>query len=92
MAPEPHPNSAKQLPFGDCHGNLALAETKVKKDLPRGQATVAARQFCFASEGAERVAGNKMALNVERIVDGCQSASKIGSELTFDEVEAPVWL
>ncbi len=24
----------------------------------------------FASQGAERVAGNKMALNVERIVDG----------------------
>jgi hypothetical protein len=24
----------------------------------------------FASESAERVAGNKMALNVERIVDG----------------------
>ena len=52
---------------GCCHGNLALAERKSE-----GLGSSSGRRRClpilqrFASEGAERVAGNKMALNVER--------------------------
>jgi hypothetical protein len=43
-----------------------------QKGSARVQAAVAARQALqrFPSEDAERVAGNKMALNAERIVDG----------------------
>ena len=53
-----------------CHGNLALAERKSE-----GLGSSSRRRRClpilqrFASEGAERVAGNKMALNVERVMD-----------------------
>jgi hypothetical protein len=53
-----------------CHGNLALAERKSE-----GLGSSSGRRRClpilerFASEGAERVAGNKMALNVERVMD-----------------------
>jgi len=55
---------------GCCHGNLALAERKSE-----GLGSSSGRRCClpilecFASEGAERVAGNKMALNVERVMD-----------------------
>jgi hypothetical protein len=53
-----------------CHGNLALAERKSER-----LGSSSRRRRClpilqrFASEGAERVAGNKMALNVERVMD-----------------------
>ena len=53
-----------------CHGNLASAERKSE-----GLGSSSGRRRClpilerFASEGAERVAGNKMALNVERVMD-----------------------
>ena len=55
---------------GCCHGNLASAERKSE-----GLGSSSGRRRClpilerFASEGAERVAGNKMALNVERVMD-----------------------
>jgi hypothetical protein len=53
-----------------CHENLALPERKSE-----GVGSSSGRGRClpilerFASEGAERVAGNKMALNVERVMD-----------------------
>jgi hypothetical protein len=53
-----------------CHRNLASAERKSE-----GLGSSSGRRRClpilerFASEGAERVAGNKMALNVERVMD-----------------------
>ena len=53
-----------------CHGNLALAGRKSE-----WLGSSSGRRRClpilerFASEGAERVAGNKMALNVERVMD-----------------------
>ena len=55
---------------GCCHENLALAERKSER-----LGSSLGRRRClpilerFASEDAERVAGNKMALNVERIMD-----------------------
>jgi hypothetical protein len=61
---------ARNIAEGCCHGNLALAERKSE-----GLASSSRRRRClpilqrFASEGAERVAGNKMALNVERVMD-----------------------
>ena len=58
---------------GDCHVNLAPGPNK---SFPKGsapvQAAVAACQFwkCFAPESAlERIAGNEMALDVERVLD-----------------------
>jgi hypothetical protein len=59
------------MPEGTCHKNLALAKRKSEV-----LGSSSSRSRCppilqrFAYEGAERVAGNKMALNVERIVDG----------------------
>ena len=53
-----------------CHGNLALAERRSE-----GLGSSSGRRRCLpileriASEGAERGAGNKMALNVERVID-----------------------
>jgi hypothetical protein len=55
----------------DCHENLASAEGKSE-----GLGSSSSRRRClpilerFASEGAERVAGNKMALDVEGVLDG----------------------
>jgi hypothetical protein len=49
------------------HVNLAPAERE-SKGSALVQAAVAARQ-CFASESAERIAGNEMALDVERVLD-----------------------
>jgi hypothetical protein len=57
---------AARVTKGCCHGNLALAERKSE-----GLGSSSGRRRClpilerFVSEGAERVAGNKMALNVE---------------------------
>jgi hypothetical protein len=52
-----------------CHENLALAERKsARANLGRSRRPPVLQRF--ASESAERVAGKKMALNVERIVDG----------------------
>ena len=54
----------------DCHENLASAEGKSEEfglDSSRGRCPPIPEGF--ASEGAERVAGNKMALNVERVMD-----------------------
>jgi hypothetical protein len=49
-----------------CHGNLALAErTSEWLGLSSGRRRCLPILERFASEGAERVAGNKMALNVE---------------------------
>ena len=55
----------------DCHENLASAEGKSE-----GLGLNSSRGRCppipegFASERAERVAGNKMALDVEGVLDG----------------------
>ena len=60
-----------QICEGCCHGNLALTERKSE-----GLGSSSGRGRClpilqrFASKDAERVAGNKMALNAERIGDG----------------------
>ena len=58
--------------FGrSCHENLALAKRKSE-----GLGSSSGRSRCppilerFASEGAEGLAGNKIALNAECIVDG----------------------
>jgi hypothetical protein len=54
-----------------CHENLAVAKRKSE-----GLGSSSSCSRCppvlrrFPSEDAERVAGNKMALNAERIVDG----------------------
>jgi hypothetical protein len=64
---EAHPSERRD---GNCHGNLALAK---RKSEGLGSSSSRCRPpilQCFACEGAERVAGNKMALSVERIVDG----------------------
>jgi hypothetical protein len=53
-----------------CHENLALAKRKSEvlgSSSRRGRRPPILQRF--ASEDAERVAGNKMALNVERILD-----------------------
>jgi hypothetical protein len=54
-----------------CHENLALAK---RKSEGLGSSSSRCRRppilQRFASEGAQRAAGNKMALNVERIMDG----------------------
>ena len=62
---------------GDCHENLASAEGKSE-----GLGLNSSRGRCppipqgFASEGAERVAGNKMALDVEGVLDGGVNGQK----------------
>ena len=53
-----------------CHENLALAKRKSEglgSNSRRGRCPPILQRF--ASEDAERVAGNEMALNVERILD-----------------------
>ena len=58
----------REMIVGDCHENLASAEGKSEElglDSSRGRCPEG-----FASEGAERVAGNKMALDVEGVLDG----------------------
>jgi hypothetical protein len=58
--------------IGSCHENLALGQTEVGRTLgsssSRGRCSPLLQRF--SSEDAEGVAGNKMALNVERVVDG----------------------
>jgi hypothetical protein len=65
-------NSRKSNVSGwDCHENLASAEGKSEElglDSSRGRCPPIPEGF--ASEGAERVAGNKMALDVEGVLDG----------------------
>src|SRR5271170_7226569 len=72
--PSWHGPSLSQMPRGrrpHHHDNLALAKRKSE-----GLGSSSGRSRClpvlqrFASEDAERVAGNKMALDTERIVDG----------------------
>ena len=56
---------------GDCHENVVSAEGKSEElglDSSRGCCPPIPEGF--ASEGAERVAGNKMALDVEGVLDG----------------------
>jgi len=56
---------------GTCHNNLALAKRKSEGlGSSSGRCRGPPILQRFASEDAERVAGNKMALNVERILDG----------------------
>ncbi len=65
------PATAIHVRDRSCHENLALAERRSE-----GLGSSSRRSRCppilqrVASEDAERVAGNKMALNTERIVDG----------------------
>jgi tetratricopeptide (TPR) repeat protein len=54
-----------------CHNNLALAKRESEGlGSSSGRCRPPPILQRFASEDAERVAGNKMALNVERILDG----------------------
>ncbi len=66
--------------YGDCHGNLAPAERE-SKGSALVQAAVAARQILkrFASESAERIAGNEMALDVERVLKPLDQPACLGS-------------
>ena len=55
---------------GTCHENLALAKRKSEglgSSSGRGRRPPILQRF--PSKDAERVAGNKMALNVERVMD-----------------------
>ena len=61
----------REMIVGDCHENLASAEGKSEElglNSSRGRCPPVPEGF--ASEGAERVAGNKMALDVEGVLDG----------------------
>ena len=61
----------KDEPPRTCHNNLALAKRKSEGlGSSSGRCSRPPILQRFASEDAERVAGNKMALNVERILDG----------------------
>jgi hypothetical protein len=66
-----------QVRGGDCHANLASAEGKSERlglNSSRGRCPPVPEGF--ASEGAERVAGNKIALDVEGVLDGGGNGQK----------------
>jgi hypothetical protein len=75
-----------------CHDNLALDKRKSE-----GQGSSSGR--CrrppilqrFASEDSERIAGNKMALNVERILDrGVNGQEPLGGSGRFETLHLPL--
>ena len=69
----------------DCHENLALAEGKSEElglDSSRGRCPPIPEGF--ASEGAEHVAGNKMALDVEGVLDGGVNRQEAARQASFE--------
>ena len=77
---------------GTCHENLALVERKSEglgSSLARGRGPPVLQRV--PSEDAERVAGNKMALNVECILDdGVNSQEPLRRSGRFETLHLPL--